>query len=309
VTAEPLDLAPAAALAASGVAENDGTWIGWRAYGDGPPVLMIMGFMGSSRAWFRLLPHIARRHRAIVFDNRGTGDSDRPGGLWTMDDLVADAVAVLDAAGVDHAHVIGVSMGGMIAQHLAVNHPRRVTSLALCCTHPGGTRPDQPPWRMLASIALRPLLGASGTFRVVAPLLYSKRTLADRPDRLEADLRMRSRDMTPASTAVGQGAAILRHDSRERLGQLRMPVLVVHGEDDRLVPPERGRELARLIPGAQLRMVPDAGHLLGTDAEQETADALLEFMAHSRSAGAGAAAGATGSVARGGRTQSGQRST
>jgi 3-oxoadipate enol-lactonase len=277
---EPLAVAPAAALTASGVAENGGTWISWRSYGEGDPVLMIMGFMGSARAWFRLLPHVSGRHRAIVFDNRGTGDSDRPRGFFTMDDLVSDAIAVLDSAGADRAHVIGVSMGGMIAQHLALDHPERVRSLSLCCTHPGAQRRDGgPPWRMMASIALRPLMGPGGTFRIVAPLLYSERTRTERRDRLEADMRMRSEEVTPAHTALGQGAAIFRHDTRRRLGDLRMPVLVVHGEEDRLVPVENGRELARLIPHAQLVTVPNAGHLLGTDAEDEVAGALLGFIA------------------------------
>ena len=268
-------------MSASGVAENGGTWLSWRSYGEGEPVLMIMGFMGSSRAWFRLLPHVAAHHRAIVFDNRGTGDSDRPRALFSMDDLVGDALAVLDSAGEESAHVIGVSMGGMIAQHLALDHPERVRSLALCCTHPGGRRPEGRPWRLLASIALRPFVGPGGTFRIVAPLLYSERTRVDARDRLEEDMRMRADEVTPAHTALGQGAAIAGHDARERLGELAMPVLVVHGEEDRLVPVENGRELARLIPGAELRIVPNAGHLLGTDAEQESADALLGFFAAS----------------------------
>jgi 3-oxoadipate enol-lactonase len=279
---EPLAVAPAAALSASGVAENDGTWISWRAYGEGDPVLMIMGFMGSSRAWFRMLPHIARGHRAIVFDNRGTGDSDRPRGLFTMDDLVGDAIAVLDSAGEESAHVLGVSMGGMIAQHLALGHPDRVRSLALCCTHPGTDRGGgRLPWRMAASIALRPFVGPGGTFRIVAPLLYSERTRTERRDRLDDDLRMRAAEITPAHTALGQGAAIFRHDTRKRLADLRMPVLIVHGEEDRLVPVSNAYELARLIPHAELETVPNAGHLLGTDAEQETAGALLGFFATS----------------------------
>jgi len=294
---EPVALAPTAAVAASGVAENGGTWISWRAYGDGEPVLMIMGFMGSARAWFRLLPHVSERHRAIVFDNRGTGDSDRPGGLFTMDDLVGDAIAVLDAAGERSAHVIGVSMGGMIAQNLALDHPDRVRSLALCCTHPGGRRVEGWPWRMLASIALRPLVGPGGTFKIIAPLLYSERTRVGNPDRLEADIRMRSEEVTPARTAVGQAAAIAAHDTCERLHDLQMPVLVVHGEEDRLVPVENGRELARLIPGAELRIVPNAGHLLGTDAEQETAEALLGFFAANGGKAAGEAVREAGSVA------------
>ena len=267
-----------AALADGGVAENGGVWLSWRAYGEGEPVLMIMGYMGSSKAWFRLLPHVSREHRAIVFDNRGTGDSDRPPGLWSMDDLARDALAVLDAAGHDPAHVLGVSMGGMVAQHLALGHPERVRTLTLCCTQPGG-RGGAPPWRMLASIVLRPLLGPGATFPIVAPLLYSERTRRDRRDRLREDLEMRWQERTPAASALSQSAAIARHDTRARLAELSMPVLVLHGTEDALIPASAARELASLIPRARLVLVPGAGHVIATDAEDETASALLDFLA------------------------------
>jgi 3-oxoadipate enol-lactonase len=268
---------PALGPTSSGTADSDGVWIAWRSHGTGEPVLMIMGFMGSSRAWFRLLPHIAAGHRAIVFDNRGTGDSDRPPGLWTMRDLARDAVAVLDAAGEESAHVIGASMGGMIAQQLALDHPERVRSLTLAATHPGGTG-QLPSWRLVASLALRGVLGPGRTFALVAPLLYSERTRRERRDRLEEDIRIRGADATPIATAPAQMAAILRHDTRERLGELRMPVLVVHGEEDRLVPAEHGRALAERIAGAELVLVPECGHVLTTDAEEDVAPAILGFL-------------------------------
>jgi pimeloyl-ACP methyl ester carboxylesterase len=239
---------------------------------------MIMGFMGSGRAWFRLLPHVSESHRAVVLDNRGTGDSDRPVGLWSMEALAADALAVMDDAGIETAHVIGASMGGMIAQHLALDHPGRVRSLTLACTHPGGPQPGLPPWRMYASLALRPLLGAGRTFPIVAPLLYSARTRHERRDRLEEDGRFRLQEGTPLLTAPSQAAAIFRHDTRRRLSELEMPVLVVHGEDDRLISPDLGRKLARLIPNARLELIPHCGHLLSTDAEEEVAAALLDFI-------------------------------
>jgi pimeloyl-ACP methyl ester carboxylesterase len=132
---------------------------------------------------------------------------------------------------------------------------------------------------MAASIALRPFVGPGGTFGIVAPLLYSERTRTERRDRLEDDLRMRAEEVTPAHTALGQGAAIFRHDTRKRLADLRTPVLIVHGEEDRLVPVSSAYELARLIPHAELRTLPNAGHLLATDAEQDSAEALLGFFA------------------------------
>src|SRR2546423_10567085 len=143
------------------VASRNGAWLSWRS--EGPleavaelePLLLIMGLSGSSRMWFRLLPHLSRRHRAIVFDNRGTGDSDPVGGPLRMADLAADALSVLDAAGVERAHVIGVSMGGMIAQRLALDHRDRLRSLVLGCTTAGGP-PGPPSRRALRPAAPRP---------------------------------------------------------------------------------------------------------------------------------------------------------
>jgi 3-oxoadipate enol-lactonase len=264
---------------ASGTARSgDGTRIAWRAYSEGEPVVLVMGFMGSGHAWFRLLPHIAASRRAIVLDNRGTGGSDRPLGLWSMTDLADDVRAVLDDAGVEHPHVVGASMGGMVVQHLALDHPERVRSLALCCTSPrAGGRSGPPPWRMLASLALRPVLGAGRTIRIVAPLLYSERTLDD-ADRLSEEVALRTTDATPLATAPAQFAAIARHDTRERLAEVEVPTLVLHGEDDGLVPCAAGRELAGRIPGAQLTVLPGCGHVLTTDCEEEAAVAIEAFL-------------------------------
>jgi pimeloyl-ACP methyl ester carboxylesterase len=239
---------------------------------------MIMGLAGSGAMWWRLLPHVARRHRAIVFDNRGTGASSPAQTRLTMADMVDDALAVLDAAGVQTAHVMGASMGGMIAQHLALDHRDRVRSLVLACTTSGGKR-EAPNLRMLAATLLRPVLGPSRTFPLVAPALYSQRTRSDERERLNEDMRIRSSDRVGARTPLLQVAAIAGHDTRSRLHELDgVPTLVVHGLEDRLIPPERGRALARLIPGARLVEIPSAGHLLATDAEQEVAATVVDHL-------------------------------
>jgi 3-oxoadipate enol-lactonase len=244
----------------------------------GEPVLMIMGLGASSRLWYRLVPWISRRHRVILFDNRGTGDSSPVRSRLTMATFTDDAVAVLDDAGVDSAHVIGASMGGMIAQHIALDHRDRVRSLVLACTTPGG-RSGAPPWRMLAASALRPLLGSRRTFPLVAPLLYASRTRAERPDRLREDLERRIQDNTSALTLYAQMGAIAGHDTRGRLAELAgLPTLVMHGLEDNLIPPDRGRDLARLIPGAHLELIPGCGHILTTDAEEHTANAILAHL-------------------------------
>jgi 3-oxoadipate enol-lactonase len=131
---------------------------------------------------------------------------------------------------------------------------------------------------MAASLALRSLLGPGRTFALVAPMLYSDRTRSDRRERLAEDVRLRTEDATPAATGPAQLAAILRHDVRERLSELRMPVLVLHGEEDRLVPTDLGRELAERIPGAELVLIPECGHVVTTDAEEQVVPAILDFL-------------------------------
>jgi pimeloyl-ACP methyl ester carboxylesterase len=261
------------------VASNRGVWLSWRAEGAGEPLLLIMGLSGSARAWYRLLPHVSRHSQAIVFDNRGTGDSDRVAGPLSMADLASDALAVLDASGHESAHVMGVSMGGMIAQHLALNHRDRVRSLVLGCTTAGGSR-GNPPWRLLAATALRPVIGAARTFPVVAPALYAPSTRRRYPQRVSEDLEIRLADATDIRTTVAQMAAIVAHDTRRRLHELAgLPVTVIHGIQDALVPVERGRELADAIPGSRLVLIPNCGHMLTTDAEREVAAVVRRHLA------------------------------
>jgi pimeloyl-ACP methyl ester carboxylesterase len=259
-------------------------WIAWREEGPlehdapGEPVLMIMGLAASSRMWFRLLPWLRERYRVILLDNRGTGSSAAVRSRLSMRGLAEDAVAVLDHAKVDSAHVVGASMGGMVAQHVALDHRDRVRSLVLACTTPGG-RSGTPPWRLLAATALRPVLGPRRSFPLVAPVLYAKATLKNGSDRIDEDLDRRDEDATSPLTVYAQMGAIGGHDTRARLGELRgLPTTVIHGLEDSLVPPARGRELSELIPGAKLALIPSCGHILTTDAEEPTAAAVLGHL-------------------------------
>jgi 3-oxoadipate enol-lactonase len=279
---------------------RDGVWLRYDVHGAGEPLLLVMGLSGSRRGWYRLLPHLEPRCEAIAFDNRGTGDSDPVTGPLSMADLVGDALAVLDAAGHESAHVLGVSMGGMIAQQLALDHRDRVRSLILGCTT-AGARPRQtrllgriplgagdplgrlsppaPPWRLLTATALRPLVGATRTFPIVAPALYARATREERPERVREDLRVRLSDATDVRTTLAQMAAIAGHDTRTRLPELAgLDVTVLHGAEDALVPPEAGRALAAAIPGARLVMIPACGHMLTTDAEEAASGAILEHL-------------------------------
>src|SRR6201984_2565149 len=118
--------------------ENQGAKLYWDEQGSGEPLLLIMGLSFPSYMWHRSRPVLASRYHSIAFDNRGIGQSDVPGGVYSISLMASDAAAVLDAAGVETAHIFGVSMGGMIAQEFALQYPERVRSLILGCTAAGG---------------------------------------------------------------------------------------------------------------------------------------------------------------------------
>ena len=119
-------------------AENDGTRIYWEEQGSGPPLVLIMGLGYTSEMWYRMAPAFAREYRTIIFDNRGVGQSQVPATAYGINDMAADTAAVMDAAGIESAHVFGISMGGLIAQEFAIRYPERTRSLILGCTHHGG---------------------------------------------------------------------------------------------------------------------------------------------------------------------------
>jgi pimeloyl-ACP methyl ester carboxylesterase len=232
---------------------NLGVRIYWEEHGSGEPVLMIMGLSFTLDMWHRTLPLIARTRRALVFDNRGVGRSGVPGGPYSIPGMAEDAKAVLDAAGVDGAHVIGASMGGMIAQELALRHPSRVKSLILACTSCGGLRAKFP-----------------------QPSRF--RNQASWPAQIEEDNRIRLRWHPTPRGYLNQLIAILRWSSYGRLPRISVPTLIVHGDSDVIVPPENAAILARRIPNAQVRMIPAAGHIFTTDQPELSHRLLLDFF-------------------------------
>ncbi len=254
-------------------AVNRGTKLYWEEHGSGPPVLMIMGLSFTHEMWFRVLPYLASRYRVIVFDNRGMGRSDVPRGPYLIRQMARDARVILNAAGVEAADVIGASMGGMIAQELALRFPQCVRRLVLACTSHGGFFSG---WPDFTGFARRTNWSRPDEIkRALMPLLYAGATSRAR---IEEDLQIRSRCNWCYQGFLGQLTGILAWSSYHRLPHIEIPTLVIHGEEDRLVPPRNGKALATRIPGAQFRLVPNAGHMLVTDQPKICAEIVLSFL-------------------------------
>jgi pimeloyl-ACP methyl ester carboxylesterase len=254
--------------------ENLGARIHWDEEGSGAPLLLIMGLGWSSHAWHRSRPVLSEKYRTIALDNRGVGRSEAPPGPYSIAQMAADAAAVLNAARVNTAHIFGVSMGGMIAQEFALQYPNKVRSLILGCTAAGGpqaVRAEQEVLQVLMTRGQDPDQFA----KAICPFIYDDGTS---PERIEEDTAVRRKWYPSADAYFAQLQAVMAWEAYSRIGQISAPTLVIHGENDRLVPPENARLISARIPGAKLVMLPKASHIFATDQPHAAHAAILEFL-------------------------------
>jgi pimeloyl-ACP methyl ester carboxylesterase len=233
---------------------------------DRPAVVLLEGLGGDVPGWRRNIPTLSTRYRVVAFDFRGNGRSDKPDRPMTMSTVVDDTVALMDHLGVDAAHVYGQSFGGMVAQELALTHPGRVRSLVIAATSPGPRHAARP--GPASSVPKdRPYLA-----------LYSDAFAREHPDHVAEDILVGSQNPQPRQAGRRQWEAMQGFDSFDRLSSLRVPTLVLHGTDDRLVPVENAHLLAGRIPGAQLRLLAGAGHVFHSERAEEADGAVLGFL-------------------------------
>jgi pimeloyl-ACP methyl ester carboxylesterase len=247
-------------------------------------ILLVMGLGARAADWGTRFPAaLAARYRVVRFDHRGVGASPRAPAGYSLSDLADDAVAVLDAVGAARAHVIGISMGGMIAQLVALDHAARVERLVLLSTHHGGaaverTHPDAmalfDPATFL-SRSLDPEAAMRHMIEVITAPGFPQRC-PELVDELVANAR---RAPTHPAVFFAQFQAILASDRSERVRAITAPTLVVHGNDDKLIPPANGRMLADKIPGARLVMLDACGHMPMHEQTDALAAHVLEFLA------------------------------
>lgn len=256
------------------IADSQGVRIAWEAHGAGPPLLLVQGLGYGRWGWLPIVDVLASRHRVIVFDNRGIGDSDKPPGPYTAAEMAGDASAVLDAAGVSRAHVLGASLGGAVAQELALRHAERVDRLVLVATMSGMTNMHPIPAQTLQLMAEAPTLEPA-----VALRRFIENALAPEPDPALVEQLVVLRTANPPDPAgwAAQAGIWGSFDVWDELPSVELPTLVVQGEGDVVVDPRNAALLAERIPGAQLKLVP-GGHLFFWNRPDEFAALVTEFL-------------------------------
>jgi pimeloyl-ACP methyl ester carboxylesterase len=244
----------------------DQTQLHYIVEGSGAPLVLVGGRTSTIEgAWWRYIPVLGRQLKVIALDNRGSGASDKPDTPYSTQRMAEDALTVLRDAGETSAHWFGLSMGGMILQQLALAHPDAVRSLILGATHCGGERPP-----------LADAPAVEGPLRRYANL-YDARFIAAQPDWVLKDATHFGK--MPLHAIVRQDQAVKQHNLCDRLGEIRQPVLIIHGRQDRMVPVARAEELQRALPNAKLQVLDPGGHQVHSEQFPTVLRLLLEFVA------------------------------
>jgi pimeloyl-ACP methyl ester carboxylesterase len=259
------------------VSKINGIQVYYESLGEGPPLLLIEGIPGTVPDWYPFARLLAREFKVVLFDNRGSGRSDKPQEWYTISLMASDAAALLDSLGIPRANVFGVSMGGMIAQELAINFPEKVERLVLGCTHCGGQKVIRPAPKIDEAFALETEDWAV-RIRKLAPFAFSDGFGNDQPEAVAEFIAKKSLDVQPYFAYRRQIGAVIRHDSRQRLSKITSPTLVLTGTADAVIPAQNSRVLHEKIPNSEIAMIEGAGHLFFIEQPEQTLRILRSFL-------------------------------
>jgi pimeloyl-ACP methyl ester carboxylesterase len=250
---------------------------GQGARGEGEPLLCVAGLACDTLVWIPQVQAFAAAHKTVIFDNRDVGQSSLATGDYEIADLARDALALADELGLDSFHLLGVSMGGAIAQEVAIQAPERVRTLTLAVTFPSGGAYA----RRLAEVWPARVRQISREQHIDELMLLNHSEAFYENDEMVQFIRtaiLNNPHPQPPEAFARQLAACARHDAREQLGSLTMPTHVIGGEYDILVPVWKSREIAALIPGSKLTVLPGAPHGLSIERAEEFNAAVLGFI-------------------------------
>ena len=257
---------------------NGDVRIAYEVIGAGEPLIFIHGLGYDRRGWGPLPHLLAEDFQVVLFDNRGVGDSDVPEGPYSVPQLAADALAVLDAAGMEQAHIFGVSLGGFVAQEIVLRHPERVRKLVLASTMAGGSNAYPMPARGLEAFGRFPTMEREAGLRLMVEISLGDHGVQERPELVEEIFQYRLERAPTLAGWQAQAAAAMVFDSYERIATIGVPTLVLQGSADNVIDPRNADTLAQLIPGARLEVVADRGHLLVWEEGALLAPIVKEFL-------------------------------
>jgi pimeloyl-ACP methyl ester carboxylesterase len=260
------------------IAESQGVKIAYEIRGEGEPLVLVHGLAYDRAGWGRFPDLLAERFRVVLIDNRGVGESDAPEGPYAVEQMAADVIAVLDDAGIGRTNLFGVSLGGYIAQDVALHHPERVAKLVLCSTAPGGPKAHPMPEAGVAAFEKYPNMEREAGLRLMVENSLGARGVRDLPALTDEIFAYRL-DRAPSLEAwTAQAHAGATYDSYDRVGAITAPTLVLQGAADNVVEPLNAEILGALIPNARVEILPDRGHLMVWEDSERVAELVTEFL-------------------------------
>ena len=256
----------------------NGIKVYYEIHGKGDPLVLIMGLRRNAEWWYCQIPALSEHFKVIAFDNRGAGRSDKPRMDYSIRLSADDTAALLEALGIKRAHVLGISMGGYIAQELAINYPDKVRSLILGCTSCGGERAVLMSQERMKDFEAVDGLTPEQILRKNMDIYFSDEFIQEHPEKIKEFMEISFRYPQPAEFFERQFAACLKHDTVDRLRLISVPTLIMAGEDDPLVPSENSRILKDLMPVAELFLFPGCRHCFFIEASEEFNQRAVAFF-------------------------------
>jgi pimeloyl-ACP methyl ester carboxylesterase len=229
-------------------------------HGSGPPLVLIMGLRRNAEWWWLQIPELSKHFTVIAFDNRGAGRSDKPETDYSIRLFADDTSELMDYLNIPKAHILGLSMGGYIAQELAINYPDKIKGLILACTSCGGVRAVRMSEDRLQKFQATEGLTPEQILRENMDLYFSDRFVREHPERIEEFVEISLRYYQPVNAFVRQFDACQRHDTSDRVHEISAPTLIMTGGDDIVVPTENSFILEELMPDAILDLFPGCRH-------------------------------------------------
>ncbi|MBM4278617.1 MAG: alpha/beta fold hydrolase [Deltaproteobacteria bacterium] len=260
------------------VQKVNGIDIYYEIHGEGELLVLIMGLRRNVEWWYSQIPELSKHFKILFFDNRGAGRTDKPAMDYSIRLFADDTAGLMEALDIKKAHILGVSMGGYIAQELTINYPERVRSLILGCTSAGGKRAVLMTPERLTKFTANEGLSPEQILKKDMDIYFSDKFVQENPEKIKEFIEISLRYYQPPDAFMRQFNACLNHDTVNRLNQVTVSTLIASGDDDPLVPPENSRILKELIPHAELVFFPGKRHCFFLETAERFNQVVVDFF-------------------------------